>query len=170
MSEENDIDVSKMKPTIVIGMGGTGIKTITRLKKLVRERVPEILKQNKLICLGLDTESWSEAKHHELAPHREYIELAVGVDIDDWVKMEFRDYLEKKSDVGIAPHWPVIDGMCYDPALGAKITNGAAQNRPVGRACVFNSATALIDRLKQIMQGFLQRALVGELTGANYSR
>jgi len=165
MSEENDIDVSKMKPTIVIGMGGTGIKTITRLKKLVRERVPEILKQNKLICLGLDTESWSEAKHHELAPHREYIELAVGVDIDDWVKMEFRDYLEKKSDVGIAPHWPVIDGMCYDPALGAKITNGAAQNRPVGRACVFNSATALIDRLKQIMQDFFDITRAGAMAG-----
>ena len=170
MSDSSEINVSKMKPTIVIGFGGTGIKTLLRLKKLVWERAPQILEQNKLICLGLDTEPWTEAKHKdkatgvELANNKEYISLAVGVDIDQWVKTEFASYLKDKSDVGIAPQWPIINGMCYDPALGEKITNGAAQNRPVGRACVYNSAAALINKLKGVMDNFHSIAKAGTVT------
>lgn len=150
------METIKMQPTLVIGMGGTGIKTLLKLKAIMFEKAPEILESGKLALLGIDTEPWNRDKHGryggvELAHNKEFLPMGLNVSIDVWINRVFAGLKENPGEnVGIAPHWPVVDGMCYTTGLGA-ITMGAAQNRLVGRAAVFLEAAMLIRRLSPII-------------------
>ena len=87
----NTINVDQLQHTIVIGMGGTGINTLLKLKSLVHEKAPEIIEQNKLILLGLDTEPYNRSKFTDKdtgvgLAQREYLAMGLGVSIDKWIK------------------------------------------------------------------------------------
>lgn len=122
MSAVQFTEGGEFRPTLVIGLGGSGVETARRLKRILHERY----KMNSLISfLFMDTDEGVYTADSELAAVDEYERASVAVHNPERLISEFKKtpalhpYLEFLSDG--------IDVVILKDAIGA------AGIRPVGR-------------------------------------
>ena len=154
-------------PTLIIGLGGTGFKTLQRIKiqlshskmytdqGVVPVETPEVVRHNggEIALLGIDTQPYMTDLHVPLV-RGEYMPLAIGCNIDVWIESQCK----KDNANGIREHWyHYPDGKPYTTGIG-NVSIGAAQNRVVGRAAVFIEAAKLYDRFVKIIAEFYDAA------------
>ena len=154
MAADYSIPLSfSQQPALLIGMGGTGIKTLKRLKAQLIQKSPEVLSENggNVMFFALDLEPYRKADHLPLQPG-EFKPMAIDVDMDNFVKKQ----LNSNTPNGIKQIWPTDeDGFHYQ--LGHhRIVMGAGQNRLVGRTAVFVEANKIYSRINQIITDFFE--------------
>jgi len=129
-SEQNEIIFSS---TLVVGLGGSGIRTILHLKKLLKDVYQKDIPS--IEYLGIDTDEvnfWSEE------------EGSIGLDPDDFIKCEVSD-----SERLIRVNSNIIEWFSGSWKIRS-ITKGAHQNRSCGRLALWGGdADNINDKIKR---------------------
>jgi hypothetical protein len=130
-------------PTLVVGMGGTGARSVRLLKRMVERyfrsrgcEVPPIIRY-----LVIDTEDLRNQPGEETLLPDEYVNL--GSDFDANRVVEYMEQTEGLYE-SIREWWT---GSGHD-AGRIRVKNGAGQMRDVGRLALFVGYQQLVDRLK----------------------
>ncbi|HEY3083340.1 MAG TPA: tubulin-like doman-containing protein [Chloroflexota bacterium] len=130
-------------PTLVVGMGGTGARSVRLLKRMIERyfrsrgcEVPPIIRY-----LVIDTEDLRNQPGEETLAPDEYVNL--GSDFDANRVVEYMEQTEGLYE-SIREWWT---GSGHD-AGRIRVKNGAGQMRDVGRLALFVGYQQLVDRLK----------------------
>jgi hypothetical protein len=130
-------------PTLVVGLGGTGARSVRLLKRNVERyfrsrgaEVPPIIRY-----LVVDTEDLRNQPDEQVLDHDEYVNL--GSDFDANRVVEFMEQTEGLYE-SIREWWT---GSGHD-AGRIRVKNGAGQMRDVGRLALFVGYQQLVDKLK----------------------
>ncbi|GIV17458.1 MAG: hypothetical protein KatS3mg022_2893 [Armatimonadota bacterium] len=123
MSAVQFTEGGEFRPTLVIGLGGSGVETARRLKRILRERY----QMNTLISfLFIDTDEGVYTEDGDLAAVEEYERASVVVHNPEKLISELR------RDRNLHPYFEQFLGDGIDVVI-LKDAIGAAGIRPVGR-------------------------------------
>jgi len=149
---KSDID-PKEYPCLLIGMGGTGVKVLQKLKSQLLNKSPELIAENggSVMFLGIDTEPYEHLKHHPLKTG-EYEPIGIDTNPKRFVEKQ----LQKDGNYGIKTVWPEVDGQPYVLNQNTPIQMGAAQNRLIGRTALFISSKDVFARVKKTIRDFFR--------------
>ena len=150
---------AKEYPCLLIGMGGTGVKVLQKLKTQFLQKTPGLIAENggSVMFLGIDTEPFERSKHSPLKLG-EYETIGLCLNPKKFVE----NNLKADGNFGIKTVWPEVDGQPYILNHNQPINMGAAQNRLIGRTALFISAKDLFPKLKKTISDFFQIAKVKE--------
>jgi len=183
-----------MAGTLVIGVGGTGIKTLVHVKKQLQDSRQDGKLPSDVQILGIDTRqapegvsgigSWHNAQARRqlkeykgdvtIDPNTEYFWLGGALEL--WTcgnQVNGIDGVEKASYI---TRWFDLKYFCNNPARAAllNVTNGAGMYRQIGRLGLFHhlqngTGSLLYQRLAQkltsISEGSITVILCGSLAG-----
>lgn len=135
-----------MYPTLVVGLGGTGARSVRLLKRSVERyfrsrgcEVPPIIRY-----LVVDTEDLRNQHGEQALDADEYVNL--GSDFDANRVVEFMEQTEGLYE-SIREWWT---GTGHD-AGRIRVKNGAGQMRDVGRLALYVGYQQLVDRMKSTL-------------------
>jgi hypothetical protein len=130
-------------PTLIVGMGGTGARSVRLLKRMVERyfrsrgcEVPPMIRY-----LVIDTEDMRNQPGEQALTPDEYVNL--GSDFDANRVVEYMEQTEGLYE-SIREWWT---GSGHD-AGRIRVKNGAGQMRDVGRLALFVGYQQLVDRMK----------------------
>jgi hypothetical protein len=130
-------------PTLIVGMGGTGARSVRLLKRMVERyfrsrgcEVPPMIRY-----LVIDTEDMRNQPGEQALTPDEYVNL--GSDFDANRVVEYMEQTEGLYE-SIREWWT---GSGHD-AGRIRVKNGAGQMRDVGRLALFVGYQQLLDRMK----------------------
>ncbi len=122
---DQEIDLPAIWPTLVIGLGGTGVKTLRGIKRRIRERLkPEAA--SLLELLAVDTEPFSVGVGEEPLEDSEYAFIA------NYNAADILLNLEKHPE--IQAWWPARK----TGEIAGMVDDGARQKRYLGRLSLFH--------------------------------
>ncbi len=151
--------MKKIQPSVVIGLGGTGVKTILYLKKTLLEQAPEAVKRNFVRFLAIDID--------ELKGEVSSASL-LGEDIRlDPEKNEFLHILDRTQgneakNISEISSWFPEDGYKYLP-----LAEGARQAKPVGRLAFFLAHEEFSRWLQRLTDRLVTPEIIREFPGIN---
>ena len=156
----NSIDTS-VNPCLLVGLGGTGVQVLRKLKTQFLQKSPELLAEDgqsgSVVFLSLDTEQYNKTEKHHPLTAGEYQSMGVGVRPAEIVQ---RNYHEE-GDHGLKSVWPTAlnrdgsdSGLPYELPPDKTITMGASQNRLIGRVALFYEADTVYQKINQMLDKF----------------
>ena len=173
MPVETDIEITNkdIYPCLQIGLGGTGVKVLKKLKEQFIAKSKHLIAEDggSVLFYGLDTEPYSREAHDPLTKG-EFKSLGIDVRPSRFVK----ENMEAEGDHGIKSVWPDSltngkpSGEPYELPGNRKISSGASQNRLIGRVALFSEAGTVVTRISSIIKKFfqLEKVKVDEATSA----
>ena len=147
-------------PTLIIGLGGTGVKVAQNLKTQFLQKTPELIAENggSVMFLGIDTEPFQRSEKHRPLKQGEY--EPIGLDTNP--KKFVENNLKADGNFGIKTVWPEVDGQPYFLNTNRPITMGASQNRLLGRTALFISVEDVFSKIKKTIDDFFRMEKVRE--------
>lgn len=124
-----------LNPTLVLGLGGTGREVVSRLKSIVRNRLPGSAAENPVVrFLVLDTDAGEAARAalHESRPD--------GLSPSEFLPLPVEDVEGLFANRDKHPH---LFSWFPDGVTARELKYGAAQCRPLGRLAFFWNAQAV---------------------------
>ncbi|MDC0050293.1 tubulin-like doman-containing protein [Verrucomicrobia bacterium] len=151
---------AKEYPCLLIGMGGTGVKVLQKLKTQFLQKTPGLIAENggSVMFLGIDTEPFERSVKHRPLKQGEY--EPIGLDTNP--KRFVENNLKADGNFGIKTVWPEVDGQPYILNHSAPITMGASQNRLIGRTALFISAKDVFSKIRKTIDDFFRMEKVSE--------
>ena len=156
----SELDTSEC-PALLIGMGGTGIEVLKKLKRQFLKKTPDLLAENggSVMFFAVDTEGYKRQEKHDPLKAGEYQSLGIGANPSRFVK----NNLNSDVDFGIKTVWPVdSNGLPYELGVNRSINMGAAANRLIGRTALFITASKIFPKLTRIINQFFSITKVKE--------
>jgi len=171
--EETDIEIQNIDiyPCLLIGLGGTGVQVLKKLKEQFISKSPKLIAEDggSVLFYAMDTEPYSREAHSPLTKG-EYKSLGIDVRPSRFVT----ENLDAKGEHGIKSVWPdsLTDGKPsgepYELPGSRKISSGASQNRLIGRVALFSEAGKVVEKISSIIKKFfqLEKVKVDDATSA----
>ncbi len=135
----------EVRPTLVVGLGGSGVYTARRLKQLILERY-NIEGLIRFLYLDTDQGAMSQAPDLAQAKSEEIVSLAIAHPeqiVDEW-----------RRDPNLHPYLEFLNG---DVNVGLlRNADGAAGIRPIGRFGFHASFESVYPRLERAVQEIMQ--------------
>lgn len=131
----------EVRPTLVVGLGGSGVYTARRLKQLIQERYDT---ENLIRFLYIDTDQGAMAQEPNLAEAEsdEIVSLSIAHPeqiVDEW-----------RRDGSLHPYLEFLNGEVNVGLL--RNADGAAGIRPIGRFGFHASFESVYPRLQRAVQ------------------
>lgn len=148
----NDADkLGTYAPTILVGLGGTGAKSLQHVRRMVLERFGAVDRLEGVSYLSVDTDVASARPTAERTADDPFVrEVSFGESERIDVKVNFRDYLGPS----LVNHPHVREW--WDPHLSIaddfNLEQGAGQIRPLSRLVFFGNRQKLVDKLDACVQ------------------
>ena len=131
--------MKKIQPTIVIGLGGTGVNTITYLKKIIKEQAPRSMDTTRFIAIDIDDLS-PDSSVMPSGLFKKEISL-------DRLNNEFYQIVSGEKEAGLRGT-PEIQNWFPEEAYNLlPLTEGARQVKSIGRLGFFLDHNNIHQRL-----------------------
>ncbi|MCX7993506.1 MAG: hypothetical protein N2651_07530 [Fimbriimonadales bacterium] len=135
----------EVRPTLVVGLGGSGIYTARRLKQLIRERYDT---EGLIRFLYLDTDQGATAQEPNLADAKPEEIVSLSIAHPEQIVEEWR------NNPDLHPYLEFLNG---DVNVGLlRNADGAAGIRPIGRFGLHASFDTVYPRLQRAVQEIMQ--------------
>ncbi len=135
----------EVRPTLVVGLGGSGVYTARRLKQLIQERYNT---QNLIRFLYLDTDQGAMAQEPNLAEAESDEIVSLSIAHPEQIVEEWR----RNPDLH-----PYLEFLSDDVNVGLlRNADGAAGIRPIGRFGFHASFESVYPRLQRAVQKIMQ--------------
>ena len=173
MAQETDVEIKNIDvyPCLLIGLGGTGVQVLKKLKEQFIAKSPNLIAEEggSVLFYALDTEPYGRTAHDPLTKG-EYKSLGIDVRPSRFVA----ENLDAAGDHGIKSVWPdsltdgTPSGEPYELPGNRKIAAGASQNRLIGRVALFSEAGKVVEKISGIIAKFfqLEKVKVDDATSA----
>lgn len=139
------IKVTPLAQGVVIGVGGSGIQTISRVKSAIEAARPEAAARSALSFLGVDA-VLPERQHPPLPP-------GIGLRKEEYFNLTSTPFdaaalvrNESNANSPLNEWWDFAQSVPSGP-----LTDGLKQNRPLGRLAFYRAGSDLVQRVTQAM-------------------
>jgi hypothetical protein len=151
---------AKEYPCLLIGMGGTGLGVLQKLKAQFQAKSENLLAENggSVMFLGIDTEPFDGTEKHFPLIQGEYESIGLDCNPRKFVDLQ----LKAEGNHGVKSWWPEIDGQPYKLQHARPITMGASQNRLIGRVALFHSSRTIFKSIRSTIDRFFHMDKVKE--------
>jgi hypothetical protein len=140
------------RPTLVIGLGGTGTLVLKRLKRLIREKFDD--NRSELFqLLALDTEMQS-LDYYQRLEVREFMNLAETTILGDDIVESMMNSQTEQIYKGLRAWWP-IQSNGHSPFFPGDIVSGAKATRCVGRLALWYRGMEVYRAIEQRLNSAL---------------
>ncbi|MCP4107070.1 MAG: hypothetical protein GY749_16280 [Desulfobacteraceae bacterium] len=146
-----------IQPTVVIGLGGTGVKTILYLKKKLLEQAPEAIERNFVRFLAIDID---ELKGE--APFVHLFEQNTRLDPgkNEFLRITDSTHGSEAKNISEISDWFPEQAYKYLP-----LTEGARQAKPVGRLGFFLAHDEISQWLNRLTNRLVTPEIIREFPG-----
>lgn len=149
------MNVKKIQPAVVIGLGGTGVKTITYLKKILQEQAEDSAKFVRFLAIDID-ELKGEVPSASLFGEN----IRLDPEKNEFLRITDQTRGSEARNIPSIASWFPEEGYKYLP-----LTEGARQAKPIGRLGFYLSHDDLALRLHRLSDKFVTPQVLEEFPG-----
>lgn len=149
------INLKKIQPSVVIGLGGTGLKTITFLKKILQEQAEDCRQFVRFLAIDID-----ELKG-DVPSSRLFGEpIRLDPEKNEFFRVTDQTRGESARNIPAVASWFPDEGYKYLP-----LTEGARQAKPIGRLGFFLAHDEIARRLHKLTDKLVTPEVLAKFPG-----
>ena len=149
------MNLKKIQPAVVIGLGGTGVKTITFLKKILQEQAEDSAQFVRFLAIDID-ELKGEVPSGNLFGEN----IRLDPEKNEFFRITDQTRGSEAKNIPSVASWFPEEGYRYLP-----LTEGARQAKPIGRLGFFLSHDDLSRRLHRLSDKLVTPEVLREFPG-----
>ncbi|MBD3217023.1 MAG: hypothetical protein GF310_02015 [candidate division Zixibacteria bacterium] len=135
-----NLNLKKIQPAVVIGLGGTGVKTITFLKKILQEQAEDSAQFVRFLAIDID-----ELKGEVASASLFGNPIRLDPEKNEFFRIADQTRGSEARNIPSVSSWFPEEGYKYLP-----LTEGARQAKPIGRLGFFLSHDELTRRVYRL--------------------
>lgn len=149
------MNLKKIQPAVVIGLGGTGVKTITFLKKILEEQAEDCKQFVRFLALDID-----ELKG-DVPSNRLFGEpIRLDPEKNEFFRITDQTRGDSARNIPAVASWFPNEGYKYLP-----LTEGARQAKPIGRLGFFLAHDDIARRLHKLTDKLVTPEVLAKFPG-----
>lgn len=134
------VPVKKLQPTIIIGLGGTGVISVTFLKKILQEQCPDSMPFVRFLAIDID-EPKGEVRSNRLFGEP----IRLDPEKNEFFRITDQTRGDSARNIPAVASWFPDEGYKYLP-----LAEGARQAKPIGRLGFFLAHPEIARRIYRL--------------------